>query len=368
MILFLIISLFLFFLWTLWNMSGLPSLPASNLNKNLQPLVSVLVPLRNEAQNVAGLINSLKSLSYPNVEFLLLDDGSSDQTLCLLQENTSGDSRFKILRGRELPAGWAGKVHACHQLQEKAKGEYFLFIDADVRLKSGVIGKALTLLKKENVKLITGFPSFEVPGIMSKLLIPMMHFVVLFHLPLHLANRSKMSAATAANGVFMFFERNAYQEIGGHRTVRTSIVEDVHLARQMKLSGYKVCLANISTDVSCRMYERNSEVWEGFIKNIFTGLGRSVPLVLLLSVFYGFFYVLPGILMVYGLWMFQPLFVLPYILVVLQRMAVDWKASQRLSLSFFMPISAAILIIIMNASMWRWIRKKPYSWKGRQYS
>ncbi|MCM3213083.1 glycosyltransferase family 2 protein [Niallia taxi] len=368
MILFLTISLFLFFLWTLWNMSGLPSLPAPNLTKNFQPLVSVLVPLRNEARNVAGLINSLKSLEYPYLEIVLLDDGSTDQTLTLLQEKTSGDGRFKILRGRELPAGWAGKVHACHQLQKEANGEYILFIDADVRLKSEVIEKTLTLLKKEKVKLITGFPSFEVPGILSKILIPMMHFVVLFHLPLHLANKSKMPAATAANGVFMFFERNAYQKIGGHRTVQTSIVEDVHLAKQMKISGCRVCLANISTDVSCRMYEQNSEVWEGFIKNIFSGLGRSVPLVLLLSVFYGFFYVLPGILMVYGLWVFRPLFVLPYILIVLQRLAVDWKASQRLSLAFFMPLSAATLVIIMNASMWRWIRKKPYSWKGRQYS
>lgn len=368
MVLFLITSLFLFFLWTLWNMSGLPGLPAPNINKNFQPLVSVLVPLRNEARNVDGLISSLKSLTYPHLEILLLDDGSTDETLSLLQEKTLGDSRFKILRGRELPAGWAGKVHACHQLQEKAKGEYFLFIDADVRLKSGVIEKALTLVKKENAKLLTGFPSFEVPGILSKLLIPMMHFVVLFHLPIHLANKGKMPAATAANGVFMFFERRAYLEIGGHASVQTSIVEDVHLARQMKRSGGKVCLGNISNDVSCRMYERNSEVWEGFIKNIFSGLGRSVMMVMVLSVFYGFFYVLPGVLLVYGLWMFQPLYVFPYLLIVLQRMLVDWKANQHLSLSFFMPLSAAALVIIMNASMWRWIRKKPYSWKGRQYS
>ena len=368
MYLFLIISLFIFLLWTLWNMSGLPGFPAPKINKTLQPLVSVLVPLRNEERNVDGLISSLKSLTYPHLEILLLDDGSTDQTLSLLQDKTLGDSRFKILIGRELPEGWAGKVHACHQLQEKAKGDYFLFIDADVRLTSGVIEKALTLLNKQNVKLLTGFPSFEVPGILSKLLIPMMHFVVLFHLPIHLANKGKMPAATAANGVFMFFERGAYLEIGGHRTVQTSIVEDVEIARQMKFSGYRVCLANISADVSCRMYERNSEVWEGFVKNIFSGLGRSVTMVILLSVFYSFFYVLPGILMVWGLWTFQPFYVFPYLLIVLQRMAVDWKAKQRLSLSFFMPLSAAALVIIMNASMWRWIRKKPYSWKGRQYT
>jgi len=369
MVLFLIISLFIFLLWTLWNMSGLPGLSsAPKMNISFQPLVSVLVPLRNEERNVVGLISNLKSLTYPHVEILLLDDGSTDQTLALLQDKTSGDSRFKILTGKELPAGWAGKVHACHQLQEKAKGDYFLFIDADVRLKSSVIEKALTLLNKQNAQLLTGFPSFEVPGILSKLLIPMMHFVVLFHLPIHLANKGKMPAATAANGVFMFFEKIAYLKIGGHRTVQTSIVEDVHLAKQMKISGCKVCLANISTDVSCRMYERNSEVWEGFVKNIFSGLGRSVMMVILLSIFYGFFYVLPGVLMVWGLWTLQPLYLFPYLLIVLQRMLVDWKANQRLSLSFFMPLSAATMVIIMNASMWRWIRKKPYSWKGRQYT
>ncbi|EWG10947.1 glycosyltransferase [Cytobacillus firmus] len=368
MLLFLIISLTLFLLWTLWNMSGLPSLPAPDLTESSHPPVTILVPLRNEERNVSGLISSLKSISYPNVEIILLDDGSRDRTLSLLRDHTAGDSRFKIVIGTELPSGWAGKVYACHQLQREAKGDYFLFLDADVRLSPDLIEKALALLKKTGSKLLTGFPSFEVPGILSKLLIPMMHFVVLFHLPIRIANKGKMISATAANGAFMLFERKAYQEMGGHYSVQSSIVEDVQLAKNMKTSGFSVCLADISDDISCRMYERNSEVWEGFVKNIFSGLGRSVPMVILLSLFYACFYVLPGLLLLYGLWTLQPVYALPCFLTVLQRMAVDWKANQRLSLSFFMPLSAVSLIIIMNASMWRWIRKKPYSWKGRHYT
>lgn len=368
MLLFLIISLTLFLLWTLWNMRGLPGLPAPKIKESFHPLVSILVPLRNEERNVSRLISSLKFLTYPNLEIILLDDGSTDLTLSLLREHTELDSRFKIVIGTELPSGWAGKVHACHQLQREAKGDYFLFLDADVRLSPSVIEKALALLMKNGSKLLTGFPSFDVPVFFSKLLIPMMHFVVLFHLPIRIANKGMIPSATAANGAFMLFERNAYQEIGGHRSVQSSIVDDVQLAKNMKTSGFSVCLADISADVSCRMYERNSEVWEGFVKNIFSGLGRSVPMVILLSIFYAYFYVLPGLLLVYGLWTLQPVYALPWLLTVLQRMAVDWKANQRLALSFFMPLSAAALITIMNASMWRSLRKKPYSWKGRHYT
>lgn len=368
MLIFLLISLTLFLLWTLWNMSGLPGLPAPDLNESSRPLVSILVPLRNEERNVSRLISSLKSLTYPNVEIILLDDGSTDRTLSLLRDHTAGDSRFKILLGTELPSGWAGKVHACHQLQLEAKGDYFLFLDADVRLSPTVIEKGLALLMKKGSKLLTGFPSFDVPVLLSKLLIPMMHFVVLFHLPIRMANKGKMPSATAANGAFMLFERKAYQEMGGHYSVQSSIVEDVQLAKNMKTSGFSVCLADISADVSCRMYEKNSEVWEGFVKNIFAGLGRSVTMVILLSLFYACFYVLPGLLLVYGLWTLQPVYALPCLLTVLQRMAVDWKANQLLSLSFFMPLSAAALITIMNVSMCRSLRKKPYSWKGRHYT
>ncbi|PAQ14679.1 glycosyl transferase family 2 [Bacillaceae bacterium SAOS 7] len=360
-------GLVIFVLWTWINAQFLPKLPQKAQVQG-KPLVSVLVPLRNEERNAKGLVQSLQSLTYPHLEFILLDDQSTDQTLTILQETIGQDRRFQLLTGKELPPDWVGKVYACHQLQQQAKGDYFLFIDADVRLKPSIIKRSLTLLQQKNAKLLTGFSAFEVPSFLNKLLVPMQHFVVLFHLPIVLANYTNLSATTAAHGAFMLFERTTYQKIGGHQAVRASLVEDVHFARQLKKQGERVLLANITEQVICRMYETNREAWEGFLKNIYIGLGRSPLLVFCLTLFYSVFYIIPLIWLIYGLVSGQWLYCIPYLLTVLQRFYVDKLTNQRKFIAWLMPLSALAFIAIMHASMCKSWLKQSYQWKGRQYS
>lgn len=362
-----IICLTIFLIWTIFNALCLPRLP-KHANLDQTPLVSVMVPMRNEERNAASIVQCLQSLTYPNVEFLLLDDQSTDQTRSILEKVLSGDTRFRILSGKKMPPQWVGKVHACHQLQQEANGTYLLFVDADVRLKPSSLEKSLSLMQKKRSQLVTGFSAFEVPTFLSKLLVPMQHFVVLFHLPIMIANRTKIEAATAAHGGFMLFERQAYMKMGGHETVQSSLVEDVHISRKMKKQGFKVVLANITDEVSCRMYETNKEVWAGFLKNIYNGLGRSFPLVGGLTVFYSIFYIGPLLLLLFGIFQLQPIYLIPYILITCQRFIVDRVTNQRAYLSLLMPLSAASFIGIMHASMWKSWSKQSYEWKGRFYS
>ncbi|MFJ7744442.1 glycosyltransferase [Peribacillus sp. NPDC097295] len=367
MLFILIPCLTIFVIWTILNALCLPRLPKHpNLDKT--PLVSIMVPMRNEDRNAESMVRCLQALTYPNIEFILLDDQSTDQTCSILEKATAGDSRFRILSGKKLPEQWVGKVHACHQLQQEAHGAYFLFVDADVRLKPHCLEKSLSLMNTSRAHLLTGFSAFEVPSFLSKLLVPMQHFVVFFHLPIMFANWTNILATTAAHGGFMLFERMAYMKMGGHEAVRSSLVEDVHIARKMKEQGFKVLLANITDEVSCRMYETNREVWAGFLKNIYNGLGRSFPLVVLLTIFYGFFYIGPLLLLVFGLFQFEPIYFIPYLLITCQRYIVDRMTNQRGYLSFLMPLSAASFICIMLASMWKSWSKQSYEWKGRYYS
>ncbi|MCA1054982.1 glycosyltransferase [Rossellomorea aquimaris] len=367
MLIVVIIILAIFFLWTAFNSLFMPKLPVNGRLSHVAK-VSILVPLRNEERNAAPLVKSLRALTYPELEFVMLDDQSTDLTLSILGKEAGGDDRFRFLSGKELTEGWVGKVHACDQLQKEAHGEYLLFLDADVRLQPQAVENSLSLMQSRGAKLLTGFAAFEVPSFLSKLLVPMQQFVVFFHLPLALANRTMRPSTTAAHGGFMLFERNAYREMGGHEEVRSSLVEDVHIARKMKGSGHRVLLANITGQISCRMYERNGEVWEGFLKNIYNGIGRSAPMAFGLTLFYFFFYVLPLPWVLYGIFTGQPLYVVPYILIVLQRMIVDIITHQRWTLAFLMPLSALAFIAILNASMWTSWRKKSYQWKGRHYS
>jgi cellulose synthase/poly-beta-1,6-N-acetylglucosamine synthase-like glycosyltransferase len=348
----------LFLVWTLINARFLPRLRNGSLNRT--PLVSILVPMRNEEQNVRDLLLSIQSLSYPNFECIIINDKSTDQTWELLQQYTQGDSRFRILQGRTLPERWVGKVHACHQLSEVAQGDYFLFLDADARLAPDTLEASLSLMDQHKAKLLTGFPAFPVETLLSKLLVPLQHFIIYFHLPIVFANYTLRADTTAAHGAFMLFERDAYLHIGGHRSVQSSLVEDVHIARKMKEAGFRVILANITSYVSCFMYDSNQATWAGFTKNIFVGLGRSVPLVLFLSLFYTIFYIFPFSLLVKGIYM-------PSLFLLLQRLYIDKNTQQKAYVSLLQPFALLTLIILMFYSMSLSLRKKRYEWKGRTY-
>lgn len=362
------IGIHLFFLaWIILNRLFLPSLP-KQVQLSAEPLVSVLVPMRNEERNVEVLVKSLKNSSYANAEFIILNDQSTDGTQAELEKRIAGDSRFTILQGTQLPEGWVGKVYACHQLQQAASGEYLLFVDADVRFRPKAIEQSLALLQRKGAQLLTGFPAFDVAPFLSKLLVPMLHFVILFHLPLALANYTKFKAATAANGMWMMFEQNSYEKMGGHAMVSNSLVEDVHIAREVKAHGFKVVLANITMSVKCRMYETNAEVWEGFLKNSYAGIGRSPAMAAILILFYSIFYILPPFLAIYGLFSGLYWWVLPYALTVAQRWYVDMVTNQRWYLSFLIPLQAFAMLAVLVESMRKSFKKQPYSWKGRHYS
>lgn len=363
----LILSLSSFSLWTIINSLFMPALPLK-ANVTPPPLLSVMVPMRNEERNVKALITSMKQSAYPNCEFIILNDQSTDGTQHLLEKETAGDSRFTLLQGVDLPAGWVGKVHACHQLQQAASGDYLLFLDADISFSPQAFEQSLALMQKKNAQMLSGFPAFEVSPFLSKLLVPMQHFVVFFHLPLALANYASFPAATAAHGAWMLFERKAYDAIGGHEAVWNSLVEDVHISRAIKKSGHRMILANITKSVSSKMYETNGEVWEGFLKNSYTGIGRSPLMATLLTLFYTIFYISPLFIAAAGLFTLNWLFFVPYILICLQQFYVMLRTRQNPVLAFLMPLQAGAMIAVLLHAMKKSWSKQSYSWKGRNYS
>ncbi|SDJ18513.1 glycosyltransferase [Salimicrobium halophilum] len=350
------------FLWTLLNHFFLPSLSPRPLDKH--PFVSVLIPLRNEEGNVEALVDSLKRITYTNIEFVLLDDQSEDDTHTLLQTLTKQDDRFRIVRGKGLKEGWNGKVYACHQLSGYASGDSLLFLDADVRISPGAVEKFLALQRQKNAAFISGFPAFLNSCLLGHLLVPMQHFVISLHLPLFLANKTNIPMFTAAFGGCLFIDREAYDDIGGHTKVYNSLVEDVHLAKEMKKNGKRTILANVTSDISCRMYTTNRDVWSGFKKNIFPGLGRSLFLAAGVMLFYVTVFLFPFIAAVVagGYWWYVCL------LLILLKMFVDIRTSHPWWVSFFIPFSIISMVAVLLASISVDRRKKQYEWKGRTYS
>ena len=362
-----------FLIWTIINSLFMPRLSDTNLTRDEGGLVSILIPLRDEEQNVEQLVKSLKQLTYANIEIILLDDHSTDNTLKLLLQSTKNDFRFNVVQGQQLPEGWTGKVFACHQLSEVANGDYLLFNDADLRLAPDVIQSSLYLMEKRKAALLTGFPAFPVTLWLEKLLVPLQHFIVHFHLPLAPANWTLFPSFTAAHGAFMMMNKEVYKQIGGHKAIYNTLLDDVDLTRVFKKNGHRALLANVTSATTCYMYHSNKEVWSGFTKNLFPGLGRSRLLVCMLFLFYGTFYIGPFLLFLAGIYLvttgaFQPGMFYPYLLIILQKAWVDGRTKQSIALSLLMPFSAAAFMILLIHSMRTGLKQKGYVWKGRTYS
>lgn len=354
-----------FVVWTFFNCMALPKPKEGAFTPQL---VSVLIPMRNEASNAQHCIDMLKKLSYPELQFVIYNDHSTDDTAAIVHQATLHDTRFQIVEGGPLPQGWVGKVHACHQLSKYAKGEYFAFVDADVTLAQDTFEKMISTMQRRQVGLITGFPRFYYTNWLDRLVIPMMHFFVNFHLPIYLANQTTWPAATAANGAFLLFDKETYEKIGGHTSVQHSLLEDVEITRAVKRQNRRVLLTNVTDDVSCKMYSNSQQTWEGFSKNTFHGLGYSLVNAFLFSGFYAVCFILPLVLALYGIGSGQWLYSLPYALIIMQRMISDWTSKTPVYYTFFMPLSTIAVLSILWNSVYTHYTKKTYRWKGREYS
>ncbi|MEI7024185.1 glycosyltransferase [Paenibacillus sp. y28] len=381
-----------------WNLSQLPLLGGNGrgrawLDGNAKhegdrkqtevaarPRLSILIPARDEAANIAACLHSVLVDPSPHLEVLVLDDGSTDGTADVAQDAAAGDPRVRILSGAALPPGWLGKSHACHQLAEAARGDWWLFLDADARLLPKALGAALDTALAQGQGLVTGFPLQETGTWMEKLVVPMMSFSIACHLPIRFVRQSADPRFVAAHGAFLLISAESYRATGGHASFKGQLVDDMELARAVKKAGHPVTLADVCSHVTMRMYHDAAGVWNGYKKNIFAGLGRSALLLGVVLAAYGLLYLVPPIFLLISLT--APLFsyavswlsgvLLPSLLCYLVgagiKAIIDHKNKQPWWLGFCLPASIVMLSAIAVSSWRASLREQGYEWKGRKYS
>ena len=233
------------------------------------PLVSVLIPARDEEQNIGRCLESLLRQDYPHMEILVLDDDSSDRTAEVAAEFARRDGRVRLLRGRPLPPGWHGKAYACHQLAHEAKGEWLLFTDADTVHRPASVSSSVRAADQGNGDLITYVPYLPTGSFWEKVMMPVVAFFPLFILPLGLVSRSSEPLFSFAFGPLMFFRASFYHRIGGHIAVRQEITEDMALGRVVKQHGGRLLFLNGRDVLSVRLYHNMGEIWRGFGKSAY---------------------------------------------------------------------------------------------------
>ncbi len=257
---------------TLFNVLFFRAIPPS-AKPSTTPFVSILLPARNEEENLERVLSSLANQDYPAFEVLVLDDDSTDATGRIAASWSEHDHRVRVLQGDPLPPGWAGKPHACHQLAAAARGQLLLFIDADTVHQPHSVTAAVAELQRSGADLLTLLPHQVMGSFWEKLLLPLLYFVALTFLPMPLVAILRNPKIAMGNGQFMLFRKEAYGKIGGHASVRTALVEDVWLARRIKEFGHRLVIRDGASLVSCRMYRSLRDVWQGFSKNLFAGFG-----------------------------------------------------------------------------------------------
>ncbi|MGC9472212.1 MAG: glycosyltransferase [Bacteroidales bacterium] len=247
--------------------------------------ISVLIPARNEEENIANLLSDLQKFRCRYLEILVFDDQSTDNTVNVVRDFSGQDKRIRLIQSQDLPRGWLGKNHACFQLAQKATGKYYLFIDADVRIEGGMIADAVAFMKKHRLGLLSIFPTQiqKTPG--EKLSVPIMHYILLTLLPLIFVRISPFKSHAAANGQFMLFNATVYEIRQPHRLFKSSAVEDISIARFLKEQKIKIACLTGEKRIQCRMYRSFSESLHGFSKNVLMFFGNRPVLAFLFWVF-----------------------------------------------------------------------------------
>lgn len=324
----------------------------------LNKCVSILIPVRNEEDNIGYLLNDLKKIKSTNIEILVFDDQSTDNTISVVNKYISEDDRIKLIRSNGLPDHWLGKNYACCQLAQKAKGDYYLFVDADVRLQGNIIEDSINFIEKYKLGLLSVFPVQIQKTIGEKLTVPIMNYILLTLLPLILVRISPFVSHSAANGQFMFFDAEIYKKTQPHKLFKTSPVEDISIAQYFKKSKINIACLTGEKRIKCRMYKNYSDARNGFTKNVFMFFGNKPLLAFIFWIF-----AFGGFIPVFALSISWLVFYFVTVLFIQFSYSIISKQNAGLNILFFLAQMIFMFQVMIKNSLI--IKNKNYIWKGR---
>jgi len=342
------------------------------------PLVSVIIPARDEARNIALCMQSVLRSDYPALELIVVDDRSTDGTGIIAREVSRNDDRVRVIDAPPLPEGWLGKQWACSHGAAAARGDVLCFTDADTVHGRELLTRSVAALRNRKVDFVTVAGRQRLVSFWERVVQPHIFTVLLLRYGgAGAVNRSTRVEDKIANGQFMLFERTTYEEIGGHEAVRGRVAEDLALAQLLFERG-KRTLATMGLELlSTRMYSSLREIVRGWTKNVYAGGLDAAPFGSAGRL------LLPLALLAVPAAMLAPIIVLALAaLGVASSGALAWATACTLLMlvwwafsymvavrigplyAFTFPLGAAVVAFIVIRAVYRGMRVE---WKGREY-
>lgn len=242
------------------------------------PLVSVIIPARNEQRNIERCVRAALDTTWPSLEVIVVDDRSTDATAAVARGVAEEDARVRVIETPELPAGWFGKPWACATGAAHARGEILCFTDADARHGGHLVTRAAGAMDSRSLDMLSVAGHQELGSFWERVVQPQVFWMLATRYGgTESVNRSRRVEDKIANGQCIFVRRVAYEAIGGHSAVHDQVAEDVALAQRLFSAGARTEIVLGRNELTTRMYASLGEIMAGWRKNVYTGGREAMP-------------------------------------------------------------------------------------------
>jgi chlorobactene glucosyltransferase len=242
------------------------------------PLVSLVIPARNEAHNITRCVESALAADYPALEIIVVDDHSTDETGAIVRAIAARDARLRIVTPEPLPDGWFGKQWACTAGARVARGSIIGFLDADTVQAPDLVPRVVNTMHARQSDMLSVAGTQEMGSFWERLIQPQVFMMILARYGgTEIVNESPRAIDKIANGQCLFVRREAYDAIGGHALVKDKVAEDLALAQRFFLAGCRTTFVVGTNQLSTRMYTSLRELVEGWGKNFYAGGMDAMP-------------------------------------------------------------------------------------------
>lgn len=347
------------------QMPRLDPAPAS-VTAEVRPRISVVIAARDEELDLPATLDDLLAQDYPNVEIIVVEDGSTDGTPSVIDARAP---RVRRVNPPPLPEGWVGKNWACWNGAQATTGEWVLFLDADVRTDPTAVRTALEWAMREHADLATFALAIDMRSFWERLVLPFYIQMVLTYFRTPHVNRPN-SRAAMANGQFWLAPRSVYFEMGGHESVRSVVLEDVAIARRYRAAGRTLRVAWTPRLAQTRMYRDRREMFEGLLKNVHGTVFSPRLLAAFLAGLIGLF-LLPLALLPFALYAGSPVLVAAgaflYVALFAKHVVFVRAIGAPAVYGLLYPLAVGYYVVLIATSLVRGLRRKPVAWKGRSY-